>query len=354
MNNFLTPEILDKFESFLKIITSNLKTKAQQDSALDFLNEFIKQIDTQIQLAQSEYSDFKNLYEQVLEAQPHAIWILNSDGSYFYYNSYALKIEAILSHAPKDFSECEIFYNKEYYLLKTAKNNTRKVITAINITNEKQKDRLALMGQISAHLAHEIRNPIGAINLILSSLLKNIDSAQKIYVLEMKKALWRVERLINTTLLFSKGVTSSIATHKSSIIKDLILQSIEYIEFSKNIDFIYAIKSNEIACDKELLEILLQNLVLNAIDAIEESESSQNGEIKIEFYKQNEAQILKIYDNGIPFSDTENIFDAFVTTKIKGNGLGLALCKQIAQAHNGEISCQNANLSENKHFCIVF
>ncbi|RDU64815.1 ATP-binding protein [Helicobacter sp. MIT 14-3879] len=286
----------------------------------------------------------------VLEALPHPIWVINQDGSYFYYNSYAKKIDSILKVCPIDFVECEILFNKEYYLMKKNNNNDKILITATNITNEKQKERLASMGQISAHLAHEIRNPIGAITLMISSILKqDLDYKTKIYILEMKKATWRVERLINATLLFSKGVKSLKQSFSSNIIKESIEDSIIYCDYSKNIDFVYNIKCDEIVCDRELLNLLLQNLILNAIEAIEDSEEVDVGVIKIEFIKENKIQYLKIYDNGNDAIDTENLFEAFKSTKVKGNGLGLALCKQIAQAHNGEISYIK---NPNKHFLV--
>ena len=231
------------------------------------------------------------------------------------------------------------------------KKHNKTLITATNITNEKRKERLASMGQVSAHLAHEIRNPIGAIALMLSILSKNIDSKHSIYILEMKKALWRVERLINTTLLFCKGVKAACLRHNSVVIKSSIEDSIIYFEYSKNIDFVYEIKADSIWCDLELLELLLQNLISNAIEAIEECDEIENGIIKIEFFIKDNKQILKVYDNGILASDIENLFEAFKSTKIKGNGLGLAFCKQIAQAHNGDILY---NDKYEKYFLVSF
>lgn len=336
---------MENLEDIFKGIALSAKTQNDKNSTIKILDEFIKQIDR----AEREFSDLKDVYDLILEALPYPIWVINQDGSYFYYNSYAKKIDKILEICPKDFVECEILFNKENYLMQKSSKNEKILITATNITNEKQKERLASMGQISAHLAHEIRNPIGAIALMLSQLLKNIDSKNKIYILEMKKALWRVERLIETTLLFSKGVKSASNAYNSEIIKESVEDSVVYFEYFKNIDFIYDIKSDVIVCDRELLELLMQNLVLNAIEAIEEREDIQNGMIRIEFYRNDEAQFLKIYDNGLDISDTESVFEAFKSTKVKGNGLGLALCKQIAQAHNGEITFQ---AGENKYFCV--
>lgn len=325
---------MDNFEDIFKSIPSNITTKDQKEHILNILDEFIQQT----YKAEKEFNDLKEVFSLVLESIPNPIWVINDDNSYFYYNSYAKKIDDILKIYPQESNECEILFDKEYYLMQRSKKNNKTLITATNITNEKRKERLASMGQVSAHLAHEIRNPIGAIALMLSSLSKNIDSKHSIYILEMKKALWRVERLINTTLLFCKGVKAASLRHNSSIIKSSIEDSIAYFEYSKNIDFIYDIQEKSILCDLELLELLLQNLISNAIDAIEEHEEVDQGIIKIEFFIKENYQILKIYDNGVLAGDIDNLFEAFKTTKIKGNGLGLAFCKQIAEAHNGSIS----------------
>ncbi len=341
---------MNSFEDFFKHIAANIKTQHQKDLTLNILNEFIDQT----YKVEKEFNDLKDVFSLVLESLPHPIWVINEDKSYFYYNSYAKKIDKILHLCPNNFNEFmeyEVLFNKEYYLMQQRKQHDKTLITATNITNEKRKERLASMGQISAHLAHEIRNPIGAITLLISSLSKNIDSKSAIYVLEIKKALWRVERLINATLLFSKGVKASLQNHNSIIIKNSIEDSIVYCDYSKHIQFVYNIKDDEIVCDCELLELLLQNLILNAIEAIEENDDIDEGLIEVEFYKENDKQILKIYDNGISAQDIENLFEAFRTTKVKGNGLGLALCKQIAQAHNGEIKYID---TPRKHFLIIF
>jgi two-component system NtrC family sensor kinase len=98
----------------------------------------------------------------------------------------------------------------------------------------------------------------------------------------------------------------------------------------------------EIKADFELLLLVLQNLIFNAIDAIEE-DNKDEGLVEIIYEKKEQNHIFHIYDSGIPFENKNILFDAFKTTKTKGNGLGLALSLQIIQAHNGNIT-----LSENK------
>ena len=337
---------METLDEVLKQIISEYSSSKERDSALKILEAIIEQIN----IAEMEYSEQIDIYNLILEALPTPIWVLNGDGTYFYHNQSARKIQYILEICPSEFSECEVDFKGENYLMHRIEKNAKTIITATNITNEKQRERLASMGQISAHLAHEIRNPIGAINLMISSLLnEDLDAKTKLYMLQMKKAIWQVERLIRATLMLSKGIQSTRGVHPSEIIRQSVDSALNYIDYSKKIDFFYAVSAESIVCDDELLGVLMQNLILNAIDAIEESERVESGVIKVEFFTQG-AQILRVYDNGDLAKDENNLFTAFKSTKIKGNGLGLALCRQIARAHNGEISYHK----EPKYFEVKF
>lgn len=338
---------METLDEVLKQVISDSRTGKERDSALKILEAIIEQIN----IAEREYSEQIDIYNLILEALPTPIWVLNDDGSYFYHNQSARKIKRILEVCPREFSECEVLFEGENYLMHKIEKNAKTIITATNITNEKQRERLASMGQIAAHLAHEIRNPVGAINLMISSLLnEDLDAKRKLCMLQMKKAIWQVERLIKATLMLSKGVQSTRQRHKSEVIKECVDSALNYVDFGKEIAFSYDVREDFIICDLELLNMLMQNLILNAIDSIEESESAESGAIRVVFKCENDAQILRVYDNGEPARDEANLFSAFKSTKVKGNGLGLALCKQIAGAHNGEISYHK----EPKYFEVKF
>jgi len=88
--------------------------------------------------------------------------------------------------------------------------------------------------------------------------------------------------------------------------------------------------------DKDLLEMMLMNFLTNAIDAIELSED-ESGVVEIRYENDGVYHRFFVYDSGIPIEKPEALFEAFSSTKVKGNGLGLILSKQIAQAHNGDV-----------------
>ena len=334
-NSFINPELLGRLSSDDKrVLLDSLATLIQSTYGTE--QEFKK--------LQNDFNSLKSLYEWVLELIPQAIWVIRDNGELFYQNAEASQINGILqSYQNAGEREQEIEYLGQFYLLQSSHKGDKQVISATNITNQRRQERLASMGQVSAHLAHEIRNPIGSISLLTSSLLKRGDLNIKPIVLEMKKSLWRVERLINATLLFTKGANPNRQFYPLLDLEEDLHHSIGYYTFSKPIEFDVNLgedKRREVWVDFDLFSIVLQNFLFNAIDAIEEGEG-ESGVVAVRFHEQEGFWCFSFSDNGKSVENKNILFEPFKTTKLKGNGLGLALCKQIIQAHSGEIDFED-------------
>ncbi|MDU7693045.1 MAG: ATP-binding protein [Helicobacter sp.] len=328
----------------------------QNTELLARLNELI----LQSYRVEREFRDYKALYEGVIGIIPQAIWVINDDNTIFYRNKLALNLNSILqkigidakepSQDSAEFSmnlidepqneqkqefQREIDLGGKTFLVQLESLNKRKIITATDITVQKRSERLAAMGQISAHLAHEIRNPIGSISLLCSTLLKKAPKEIHHIIYEVQKSIFRIERQIKSTLLFSRGVALNLAKHeiKSLQIDELIAQ----YSYSKDIDFDMQLCDGSASFDIDLLEIVLQNFIYNSIDAIEESDN-ESGKICLRAEIKEDELIFYISDNGKEIENKDALFEPFVSTKLKGNGLGLVLSQQIIQAHNGRIS----------------
>jgi two-component system NtrC family sensor kinase len=284
---------------------------------------------------EKEFKELKNILNGVIEFLPQAIWVIDKENNIIAQNSKAKNLPEILKT-----NESEIELNKQFYLVQKSNLEDKTIISATNITEQKRNQRLISMGQMAAHLAHEIRNPIGSVSILLSVLSKKCNATN--IIMEIKQSIFRVERIIKTTLLFSKGVIIKPKTFYISELEKELKSIIKYYSYSKDIEFIFFMPNIEIKADFELLLLVLQNLIFNAIDAIEE-DNKDEGLVEIIYEKKEQNHIFHIYDSGIPFENKNILFDAFKTTKTKGNGLGLALSLQIIQAHNGNIT-----LSENK------
>lgn len=290
---------------------------------------------------EKDVKDAKALYEWLIETLPQAIWVYNYDGSFFYRNTRAIEISHIvelIQANPRDSLEStlEIECDKRIFLVQTSSFQNRLLITATDITSQKRQARLASMGQISAHLAHEIRNPIGSMSLLAATLQKSALQSQLPIIDELQKSIFRVERIIKATLLFSKGISANKQPLRICELQDELQAFVKSYSFSKDIAFHYAFADKVAYMDKDLILIALQNFLFNAIDAIEEGDN-ECGQVVLEGdITQGEVCFL-IKDNGKPFDNPNILFEPFVTTKLKGNGLGLALSNHIIQAHSGRI-----------------
>ena len=302
---------------------------------LGLLDEFIHQS----YKIEKEFKDYKALYEWVIEIMPQAIWVFNDDGGIFYRNSQAHDLQEMLKNlTEQNLTNLpqEIDYKKKTYLVQGNVLQNKQIITATDITAQKRQERLAAMGQISAHLAHEIRNPIGSISLLASTLLKKVDTPAKPIIFEIQKSLWRVERQIKATLLFSRGLNLSRAESKLSDLQEELEAIIAQYTYTKQIQVEFDFEEVSFDFDFDLMGIVLQNFIYNAIDAIEEGEC-EVGQIRIAARVSGEGLEFLVQDNGKEIENKNILFEPFETTKLKGNGLGLALSLQIIEAHGGSI-----------------
>ena len=207
------------------------------------------------------------------------------------------------------------------------------------------------MGKMASHLAHEIRNPIGSISLLSSALMSSASKEQQHIVLDIQKAIYRVERIIKATLLFGKeDAYIQIDPLKIEDLEMGIAECMSYYSFEKEIDLkITFPKDLVVKGNLELLLIVFQNMVFNAIDAIEEQEEMAHNTIEVNYSSNQLFHIFEFYDSGIPISNPDELFEPYKTTKIKGNGLGLVLSLKIAKSHGGDIT-----LSKDKKGFFVF
>lgn len=282
----------------------------------------------------ASYTNLQNFITDIVEILPTAIWVLDEDGSVFLQNSEAAKISNLLKFIGSNDGEIEL--GGMIYLVKTTKKDSKKIVSATNITVEKRTERLASMGQVAAHLAHEIRNPVGSISLLSSTLAKRVDEKSLPIVTEIQKAIHRVERIIKATLLFTKGLSINAGVFNFGELKKECEEAIAYHAYSKNISFELNFPNAYYNGDKDLLAMVFQNILFNAIDAIEESDDD-SGAIRIDYEKSEEEHKFSVFDSGVGIKNSEMVFEPFKTSKLKGNGLGLHLCLQIVQAHKGSI-----------------
>jgi len=305
---------------------------------------------------EKEFTELKNSYkhlqdtvEKVVEFLPNAIWILDANNNVFLQNSKAKDLKELFELLEFENDNYEINFNSSSYLIKSSLYKDKKMLSCTDITEQKRKENLATMGQMAAHLSHEIRNPIGSISLLSSTLKKRVKPENIPIVEEIQKSVYKIDRIIKATLMFSKGIKAKKSNVSWLKIRESLCMATGYYGYSKEISFVFPNDDFYINGDKDLLEMLFSNFVINAIDAIE-LDDEEEGIVEI-IYEDNDDNyhIFKIYDSGIEIENKDELFQAFKSTKVKGNGLGLVLSQQIAQAHGGSV----ALLDEDKKGFII-
>ena len=203
-------------------------------------------------------------------------------------------------------------------------------------------------------LAHEVRNPLNNINLSLEQLnpeLQNTDS--QIYVDIISRNSKRIEDLI-TELLNSSRPAQIIQQQVSlkNIIEDSIAAAKDRITLKKiNLVTNYPETEIMILADAEKLKIALLNIIINAVEAIDQG----TGKLEISMAIEEKQPKVIIKDNGCGISEENlsRLFEPYFTAKRNGMGLGLATTLNILQSHKADVEVQS-KLNEGTSFIITF
>ena len=303
---------------------------------LNLLIEQTYKVEKEFNELKASYAHLQDTVENIVEFLPNPIWILSADNSVFLQNSQAKKLQELLALLQAQTDDYEVKFESKSYLIKSASYQGKILLSATDITEQKRKENLATMGQMAAHLSHEIRNPIGSISLLSSTLKKRVKSENVPIVEEIQKAVYRIERIIKATLMFSKGIEADKKSFHWSELRSSLDMAVGYYAYSKEIEFIFPSEDFVMSGDKDLLEMLFSNFIINAIDAIE-LDDEEEGVVELLYKTDEKYHIFYIYDSGVAIENKTELFEAFRSTKIKGNGLGLVLSRDIAKAHGGSV-----------------
>lgn len=206
----------------------------------------------------------------------------------------------------------------------------------------RRSDRLAMIGQIAAGTAHEIRNPLTSIKGFLQMLKKSLYERdlqrESEYAEIMLSEIDRINELVSEFLLLSKPKDSIYQpVDVSSVIRDILpIINNEAILHDVTVQYESTLHLPYILGDRELLKQVCINISKNGIEAM-----SDGGELTIVERWDKEEQMIHIdikdTGPGIPVFLIDKIFDPFFTTKEEGTGLGLSVCQRIIHDLNGTL-----------------
>jgi len=206
----------------------------------------------------------------------------------------------------------------------------------------KLKERLAAIGEVSSKITHELKNPLGGIELRASLIEQEPENATE--NIEHAKAIIKETRSLNKFIMnvldYTKPKTADhVAINGSELLNEVLFSLTTNL---KNITVVRNDNPNDnitIFGDKDMLKQVLLNLLINAIEA-----SPDHSNITIDLKKKPDHTVdLLILDSGpgIDPKIKQKIFQPFFSTKQSGTGLGLAIVHKIIALHNGSIEFKN-------------
>ncbi|NEW07603.1 PAS domain-containing protein [Paenibacillus sp. SYP-B3998] len=205
-----------------------------------------------------------------------------------------------------------------------------------------RSDRLAMIGQIAAGTAHEIRNPLTSIKGFLQVLRRTFEvqgmGKEQSYTEVMLTEINRINELVNEFLLLSKPKHVSYERIDVSEVLRGILPIInnEAILYNVHLQYEASYHLPEVMADQELLKQVFLNVCKNGIEAMSDGGILTISE-KIDTAERNVCIDVHDTGTGIPMFVIDKIFDPFFTTKDTGTGLGLSVCQRIIHDMGGGI-----------------
>ncbi len=206
-----------------------------------------------------------------------------------------------------------------------------------------QAEKLASLGELSAGIVHEVRNPLasikGAIEILEDEL--RVDSPRREFVGLAKGEIDRLDRLVGEFLRFARPTEPSKTPTDPNEIVDSITGLIENQAASQSVAVVRDLQKNLplVLVDAEQIKQVVLNLAINALQAMPQSNGADQT-ITFRTFQQDNNFVVEVTDSGSGIDPTNlsKIFDPFYTTKDKGVGLGLSIAHKIATQHGGHLT----------------
>lgn len=201
-----------------------------------------------------------------------------------------------------------------------------------------KSEKLSIIGELASRMAHDLRNPLSTIK----NTIEIMESKPKLKIEEklqyygrLRRAMNRMSHQVDDVLDFVR--TSELKLQPYSVL-DIINIVKDSITIPNNVRIIVEQENVRINCDYRKIEAVFTNLLLNAIQAVE-----NKGDVRIRIIDNVQDVLIAFEDSG-PGIDPENfgkIYEPLFTTKQIGTGLGLSICKSIIEQHGGSITVKN-------------
>jgi len=201
------------------------------------------------------------------------------------------------------------------------------------------RERLVALGEMSAGIAHELRNPMAVISGYLTLLSKKTETLNQAIIRDIANEIDGMNRIIGDLLTFARPASLNRVSVNLNEMIDACLQTVlQATGAASRIQTVVTVEAAELSLDEVLMRQAFLNLFQNAIEAMPEG-----GTLVIEAQANRDVKILvRDTGTGIPLDHLKKIFLPFFTTKDRGVGLGLALVHKIILSHGGRIEVESS------------
>jgi len=351
-----------------------------------YLSERFYKTTKTLEERETALSDLRVLSRDIIENMPGGVFTTDLDRRIITFNRSAQKItgyrpEEVMGKRPEDIfpflkgarfhrrTEGEIVRNGKRIIIgigfSKLRNSLGKEMGLIGTFQDltelkemeaeiKKKEKWALIGELSASVAHELRNPLASLKASIEMLLnENIPGhhARRLASIALSE-MDRLNNIVTDFLIYARPPKLNSTTFDlHSVLRDIVtlLRSTE--GENKGVKIISRLDDKlTITGDSKQLQQVFWNLGTNAIDAV-----SEDGVIEIYTNKRDTVVEVVFKDNGIGLDsrDIEKIFYPFFTTKEKGTGLGLSIAQRIIEEHGGRIVVSSEGKGKGATFTVI-
>ncbi|KIL48362.1 ATP-binding protein [Jeotgalibacillus campisalis] len=234
-------------------------------------------------------------------------------------------------------SSLSILYGKKRAVLSIGKDITSRKLQSEQLIQKSEK--LAMLGQLAAGIAHEIRNPLTSIKGFIHLLQAN--NRKEEYFDIVFSELDRINEIVGEFLVLAKPSAATFVEQDVKVLIKDVVTLINTQSILNNVQIFVEFESDlpMVSCEKNQIKQVFLNLLKNSIEAM-----PKGGIIDVKVREKEDDQIsIIIVDQGvgIPKERLSTLGEPFYTTKEKGTGLGLMTCYKIIEGHHGKLNIQS-------------
>ncbi|MEQ1571272.1 MAG: ATP-binding protein, partial [Myxococcota bacterium] len=202
-------------------------------------------------------------------------------------------------------------------------------------------ETLRQLGQMSAVVAHEVKNPLASMSAVMQVLRTRFadGSQEKDILSKLLERVAELSRMVDELLAFARPRTPNWTTVAVAPLLAEVASTLRQDEAYRAVEVRIEAEASTVRADRGMLQRLLLNLVLNAAQA-----TDGRGTVTLAARPARDGLEISVSDDGpgVPPELVDKVFEPFVTTRTRGSGLGLAIARQVAESHGGQLSYRPA------------